>query len=119
MNVLNGFFTDTTFYKKLFKLGLPITLQAFLVSLVGVCDAFMLGGIDQNAMAAVSLATQIQFLQSMVIFAITYAVSILGAQYWGKGDKESISKSISFPTASLTAPTHFNALSSSLFEISR
>lgn len=90
MNAFDVFFTDTTFYKKLFKLALPITLQALLVALVGACDAFMLGGIDQNAMAAVSLATQIQFLQSMIIFSITYAISILGAQYWGKGDKETI-----------------------------
>lgn len=92
MNVLNGFFTDTTFYKKLFKLALPITVQGLLVALVAVCDAFMLGVTDQNAMSAVSLATQIQFLQNMVIFAITYAISILGSQYWGKGDYETIGK---------------------------
>lgn len=92
MNIFDGLFTDTHFYRKLFKLALPITLQALLVALVAVCDAFMLGRIDQNAMAAVSLATQIQFLQNMVIFAITSSLSILGAQYWGKGDKETISK---------------------------
>lgn len=92
MNAFDGLFTDTHFYKKLFKLALPITLQALLVALVAVCDAFMLGRIDQNAMAAVSLATQIQFLQNMVVFAITSSLSILGAQYWGKGDKETISK---------------------------
>lgn len=92
MNIFDGLFTDTPFYKKLFKLALPITLQALLVALVAVCDAFMLGRIDQNAMAAVSLATQIQFLQNMVIFAITSSLSILGAQYWGKGDTDTISK---------------------------
>lgn len=110
MNIFSGLFTDTIFYKKLFKLGFPITLQAFLVSLVGVCDAFMLGGIDQNAMAAVSLATQIQFLQSMVVFAITYAVSILGAQYWGKNDKESISKIFRIGLRSIGSTSLFVAL---------
>lgn len=92
MKIFDGLFTDTQFYKKLFKLALPITLQAFLVALVAVCDAFMLGRLDQNAMAAVSLATQVQFLQNMVIFAITSGLSILGAQYWGKGDTETIGK---------------------------
>ena len=32
------------------------------LALVAVADAFMLGGMDQNYMSAVSLATQIQFI---------------------------------------------------------
>ena len=38
-------------------------------------------------MTAVSLATQIQFIQNMILGAIAGAGAILGAQYWGKGDK--------------------------------
>jgi len=38
-------------------------------------------------MTAVSLATQIQFIQNMFVTAITGAGAILGAQYWGKRDK--------------------------------
>ena len=41
-------------------------------------------------MAAVSLATQIQFIQNMVLGAIVAGLVILGAQYWGKGDKRTI-----------------------------
>ncbi|MBQ9305508.1 MATE family efflux transporter, partial [Butyrivibrio sp.] len=39
---------------------------------------------------AVSLATQIQFVQNMFIFSATSAGAILGAQYWGKGDKRAL-----------------------------
>ena len=78
------------FYKKLMRLTLPIALQSLLLASVAAADAFMLGRIEQNAMAAVSLATQIQFVQNMIISAAIGAGSILGAQYWGKQDTRTI-----------------------------
>lgn len=77
---------DTVFYKKLWNLMIPIVLQNLMLALVAVADAFMLGGLDQNYMSAVSLATQIQFIQNMFLAAATASLGILGAQYWGKGD---------------------------------
>ena len=77
---------DGAFWGKLVRLALPITLQALLTALVAVADAVMLGRVDQDSMAAVSLASQFQFLQNMVLFAIGSALSLLCAQYWGKGD---------------------------------
>lgn len=79
-------FKGTVFYKKLWKLMIPILLQNLMLALVAVADAFMLGGLDQNYMSAVSLATQIQFIQNMFLAAATSSLGILGAQYWGKGD---------------------------------
>ena len=62
----NFMFTkDTIFYKKLLGLMLPMMLQNLMLALVAVADAFMLGGMDQNYMSAVSLATQIQFIQTL------------------------------------------------------
>ena len=70
--------------------GLPpvthFVLGYVLLALVAVADAFMLGGLDQNYMSAVSLATQIQFIQNMFLSAATAGLAILGAQYWGKQD---------------------------------
>ena len=74
------------FYSKLWGLMLPIVLQNLMLALVAVADAFMLGGMDQNYMSAVSLATQIQFIQNMFLSAATASLGILGAQYWGRGD---------------------------------
>lgn len=48
---------DKIFYKKLWMLMFPIMLQNLMLALVAVADAFMLGGLDQNYMSAVSLAT--------------------------------------------------------------
>lgn len=55
---------DEAFYKKLWSLMVPIVLQNLMLAMVAVADAFMLGGMDQNYMSAVSLATQIQFIQT-------------------------------------------------------
>ena len=85
-------FADKDFLRRLFNLTLPISFQALMLALVAACDAVMLGRIEQNSMAAVSLATQVQFIQNMMLCAVTGSISILGAQYWGKGDKKTLHK---------------------------
>lgn len=79
-------FKDKEYYQKLLHLTVPIALQSLMLAAVAAGDAVMLGRIEQNSMAAVSLATQVQFVQNMFLMAITSAGSILGAQYWGKKD---------------------------------
>ena len=79
-----------TFNKDLIRLTLPIAMQSLMLALVAAADALMLGSVAQAEMTAVSLATQIQFIQNMFIGAITGAGAILGAQYWGKGDRHTL-----------------------------
>ena len=78
------------FYGNLTKLALPIALQSLMLAAVAAGDALMLGKVAQDEMTAVSLATQIQFVQNMFLGAITGAGAILGAQYWGKGDRRTL-----------------------------
>ncbi len=75
------------FYKTLTRLALPIAFQSLMLAAVAAGDALMLGKVAQDEMTAVSLATQVQFIQNMILGAIAGAGAILGAQYWGKGDK--------------------------------
>lgn len=89
-NTRLNLFSDKEFYSKLTKLTVPIALQSLMLSLVAAADALMLGSVEQNSMAAVSLATQIQFIQNMVLYAVASAGSILGAQYWGKNDQKTV-----------------------------
>jgi len=84
--VING----KEFYTNLTRLALPIMLQSLMLASVAAGDALMLGKIAQDEMTAVSLATQIQFVQNMFLSAIAAAGAILGAQYWGKGDKQTL-----------------------------
>ena len=83
----SGIFSDQLFRKRLFSLALPIAFQNLMLALVAAADAVMLGRFDQNAMAAVGLATQVQFVQNIILWAIVSGVGVMGAQYWGKGDR--------------------------------
>ena len=78
------------FYKRLWNLALPISFQSLMLAMVAAFDALMLGRVAQEEMTAVSLATQIQFVQNMFLMSGTAAGSILGAQYFGKGDRRTI-----------------------------
>lgn len=78
------------FYKKLTALVFPIAIQNLMTALVSASDALMLGFLDQTALSAVSLATQVQFVLNLFFTALTIGTTVLAAQYWGKQDKESV-----------------------------
>ena len=84
--------SDRVFMKSLSRLALPIAAQSLMLSAVAVADTLMLGGVEQNAMAAVSLASKFQFLQNMIVSTVVAALVVLGAQYWGKKDRESMNR---------------------------
>ncbi len=84
-------FEDKVFLKKLWQLAVPIAFQNLMLASVAAADALMLGRVTQNSMSAVSLATQIQFIQNMILAAIIAPIVILGAQYWGKRDAMTVS----------------------------
>ena len=81
---------DKEFYRKLIRIGVPIMFQELMLAAVAAGDAFMLSQSSQDAMAAVSLATQVQFIQNMAMTASTGAGAILGAQYFGKKDLRTV-----------------------------
>ena len=85
--IVSDIFGDQLFRKRLLSLALPIAFQNLMLALVAAADAVMLGRFDQNAMAAVGLATQVQFVQNIILWAIVSGVGVMGAQYWGKGDR--------------------------------
>ena len=81
---------NKAFYSRLGTLALPIAFQSLMLAAVAAGDALMLGRIAQEEMTAVSLATQVQFVQNMFVMAATGAGAILGAQYFGKGDRPAV-----------------------------
>ncbi len=85
-------FSDKQFNKKLFSLVIPIAFQQLVLSVVGASDAIMLNLISQNKMSAVSLATQISFVENLFLAAMTIGLSTLAAQYWGKKDKNAVER---------------------------
>ena len=81
---------DKQFRKELMSLAIPFALQWLLNALVGASDAMMLGRLTQESIAAVSLANQVSFVLSLFIGAIVGAIGVLVAQYYGKGDFDTV-----------------------------
>ena len=84
--------------KEIVRLALPIAIQQFMTALVGACDAIMLGKLSQDAMSAVSLATQVTFVFNLFMFAFMAGENMFVAQYYGKGDYTGISQVFSLVT---------------------
>lgn len=81
---------DKEFYKLLFMIALPITMQNLVVFLTQMIDTVMLGELGDVAMTASSLANQPFFIFNMLTFGLAGGASVLTAQYWGKKEIEPI-----------------------------
>ncbi len=99
-------FGDREFNKKLLSLVLPIALQQLMLAIVSASDAIMLNLISQDKMSAVSLATQITFVQNLFLMSMTIGLSMLAAQYWGKKDKTSVERIFAY-VMKITATVSF------------
>lgn len=80
------------FTKKLLTLVFPIAFQQFMLALVSASDALMLGMLTQDSLSAVSLASQVTFVENLFLMAMTIGLSMFAAQYWGKGDKVAVER---------------------------
>jgi len=100
----------------LVRLTIPIVLQNLLSAAVNSADVIMLNYIGQAHISAVSLATQYANILFMILSGLGTGVTMLSAQYYGKGDlravdavqgiamRFSVGVSLLFMTAALTVP---------------
>lgn len=80
------------FLKIVFGLAFPIALQNLINTAVTTADVVMLGKVGETALSSGSLAGQVQFVMSLMVFGMTSGASVLTAQYWGKRDLKTIEK---------------------------
>lgn len=78
------------FNRTLAAMVIPIAFQNFMTAMVSASDAVMLGFLEQEALAAVSLAGQITFILNLCITVLVQGTTILAAQYWGKGERNTV-----------------------------
>ena len=81
---------DKAFYKRLFFLAVPIALQNMITFSVGLADNVMVGRLGEVSISGVYICNQIQVIFQMLVVGIGAAQVVLAAQYWGKGDKDSV-----------------------------
>ena len=83
-----------TMLRQFFPLLVAIALQQILALTVNLVDNFMLGRYSETAMSGAALVNQVQFIVQQLSAGIGVGVSVLGAQYWGKGQTEPIKRII-------------------------
>lgn len=83
---------DHNFNHTLIVLVIPIALQNFISATVNFTDVVLLGLINQSAMSAVSLATQVTFVLTLFYMGLSTGAGILAAQYWGKKNIQAIQR---------------------------
>ncbi len=83
---------EKSFYKSLGKIAFPLALQNLISVGVAMTDTVMLGSLGETAISASSLANQLFFILTFALFGLSGGTIVLCAQYWGKGDKITISK---------------------------
>ena len=101
---------------RILKLTGPIILQNLLAAFVTSADVIMLNFVGQEHISAVSLAAQYASVLFMVLYGLGTGVTMLSAQYFGKGDMRaidavegialrfSVGVSLLFSVAALTMP---------------
>ena len=77
-------------YKYILGLTLPIVIQNIFNAAVSSADVLMLNSVGQDAISAVSLATQYSNILMSIFLGLGSGVSMLCAQYWGKKDVKTI-----------------------------
>lgn len=80
------------FTQKLLTLVFPIAFQQFMLALVSASDALMLGMLTQDSLSAVSLGSQVMFVENLFLLAMTIGLSMFAAQYWGKQDRAAVER---------------------------
>ena len=80
------------FYKNALWIMLPIALQNLMDTAVNSADVIMLSYVSQDALSASSLAGQVYFIMSNLIYGLSSASAVMAAQYWGKGDRRTVER---------------------------
>ena len=81
---------NRTAYRQITKLTGPIIIQNLLSAFVTSADVIMLNFVGQEHISAVSLAAQYASVLFMVLYGLGTGVTMLSAQYYGKGDLRAV-----------------------------
>lgn len=85
-------------YKKVFTIGIPVSIENMIYSLMNFIDVFMVGkenvvlGLGTAAVAGLGFANQIFIIFIVSLFGLNSGGGILAAQYYGKKDYKNLKK---------------------------
>jgi len=85
---------DRSFYKNMFSIAIPVTLQNLITSSLNMVDTVMIGALGSKAIAAVGISNQYFFLFTLFVYGLSSGGNVFIAQFWGRRDVENIRKTM-------------------------
>lgn len=86
--------SNKTFFRQLWQLALPISLQSMMFSLLGLVDIFMVSQLGETEVAAVGLGNRIFFFNMILVAALGGGMSILVAQFIGANHMDGMRRTL-------------------------
>lgn len=83
------------FYKNMWSIALPVTLQSLLQSSFSMIDQVMIGQLGEASIAGIGLGGKFASMYSVVLGAIAAAAGIMIAQYVGQENDRQLQKGFS------------------------
>lgn len=88
--MMKKFIGSKAFYKMVLIMVIPMVIQQGITNFVSLLDNIMVGKLGTEAMSGVAIVNQLLFVFNVSIFGGISGASILGAQFFGRGDEEGV-----------------------------
>ena len=85
---------NKAFFRKLWNLAIPVSIQAMMFSLLGLIDIMMVGRLGEAAVAAVGLGNRIFFFNLVLTAALGSGMTVLASQFIGASDKAGLRRTL-------------------------
>ncbi|MBI4857913.1 MAG: MATE family efflux transporter [Acetobacterium woodii] len=91
---MNHIIKDTSFYKLVAAIAIPITLQSLITIGVNMTDTMMVGALGEVPLSGASLANQFIMVFQICCMGIGMGASVLTSRFWGMKNLDALKKAI-------------------------
>ena len=96
--MLNRYFGDKAFYRRVLAIAIPIVIQNGITTFVNLLDNIMVGQVGTLPMSGVSISNQLLLVFNLCIFGACGGAGIFTAQFYGKGDHRGVRHTFRYKT---------------------
>ena len=89
---------DKSFYRELFGLAAPMALSNLVTFLITLSDSIMIGRLSEEATASIYVGSLAATVLQMLITGFESGMTVIGTQYFGRGENEKIKRIVSIGT---------------------
>ena len=94
-NSFSELMPERAFWKKVLTFAAPIALQNMSAAILGIIDVSIISGMGEVAVSAVSLATQLYYIITLITFGITSGSSVYLSRAYGEHNPKTFRETFS------------------------